>query len=176
MAMVGLATGRDVGFGDGFDLPLDNHYHWSAIDDTDFAMIYDVRDKSASDGDSIHIESDDRDAFDNVVELQEEGDWLAGAYVSEDESKRLPGKKVPDCWFLFNTRTHQRLDAKSEDDLRADAAQQGIQLHMQSSDNFYSSHRFGWKDVVVVLMLLLPPPVGLFLLWKAARRALQTDL
>jgi hypothetical protein len=176
MAIVGLASGRDVGFGDGFDLPLHNHYHWSAIDETDSAEVYDQEDRRATDGGDTHIEEDDRNAFANVLELQEEGDWLAGAYGSHDSRfDNPPGNQVPDHWFLFNTRTHQRVDAKSETELQADAVAKGFHLHMQSSGAFYSSHRLTPIDAIAAIILLIPPAGGIFFLWKRMRKLIRED-
>jgi hypothetical protein len=177
MAVVGLATGRDVGFGDGFDLPLHNHYHWSAIDTTESANVYDLRDRRATDGEGdTHIESDNREAFANVLEFQEEGDWLAGTYASHDSRFDDPrGKLVPDHWFLFNTRTHQRIDADSETQLQAAAVAQRFQLHLQSSDAFYSSHRFKLVDGCVAMLLLFLPVVGLYFLWAWMKRLFAED-
>lgn len=177
MAVVGLCTGRDVGFGDGFDLPLHNHYHWSAIDTTESADVYDLRDRRATDGEGdTHIENDNREAFANVLEFQEEGDWLAGAYASHDSRFDNPrGKLVPDHWFLFNTRTRQRVDADSETQLQAAAVAQGFQLHLQSSDAFYSSHRFNLIDVCVALLLLVLPVIGLYFIWAWMRKLFAED-
>ncbi|MCE0523775.1 MAG: hypothetical protein LV480_12785 [Methylacidiphilales bacterium] len=177
MAIVGLATGRDVGFGDGFDIPLHNHYRWSAIDTTDSAEVYDREDRRATDGQGgTHIEEDNRNAFANVLELQEEGDWLAGAYGSHDSRFDNPsGKQVADHWFLFNTRTHQRVDASSETELQAAATAQGLHLHMQSSDAFYSSHRLTWIDGIAVIILLIPPVGGIIFLWKRTRKLIRED-
>lgn len=176
MAVVGLATGRDVGFGDGFDLPLHNHYHWSAIDTTVSAEVYDVQDKVATDGNGdTHIEPDDKNAFSNVLKFQEEGDWIAGAYGSHDNRFDDPSSpNVADHWFLFNTRTHQRFDAKNEEELKSDALAKGVSLHLQSSDTFYSSRRLGWIDLLAGLSLLIPPGALVIYLWKKGRAVLRS--
>ena len=175
MAIVGLVTGRDVGFGDGFDLPLHNHYHWSAIDTTDSAEVYDVQDKTATDGNGdTHIEPDDKNAFSNVRKFQEEGDWIAGAYMSQESFDSPGSQDVPDHWFLFNTRTHERIDARNEDELRNDASAKGIMLRLQASDAFYSSHRLSWIDLSAGLLLLIPPVAFACYLWKKGRAMLRS--
>ena len=175
IGIVGLASGRDVGFG-GFEIPLHNHYHWSAIDTPESADIYDQNDQRATDGKgNFFVDQTDRNAFANVLELQEEGNWLAGAYGSHDSRfDNPPGKQVPDHWFLFNTRTHQRVDARSEADLQAAATSQRLHFHMQSSDAFYSTHRYTWVDGIAVILLLIPPVSGIIFLWKRIRKLLRT--
>jgi hypothetical protein len=175
LAAIGLATGRDVGFGDGFDVPLHNHYHWMAIDEPDSADVYDTRDVRATDGSGdVHVEPENRDAFANVLELQEEGDWLAGAFGTHNARFNQPrGAQVADRWFLFNTRTHERIDAGSEEQLRQAAAAKGFVLRLQSSERFYSSRRWSSVDGVVLLVLSAFPVLVIGWLWREARRLLR---
>jgi hypothetical protein len=161
MAILGLSTGRDFGFGDGFDLPLHNGYRWSAIDEPVAACIY-----HGEPDEFTNCGNDQRDSFYEVLSLQEDGDWLAGSFDGRSYNSFPPATRQPDHWFLFNTRTHERQDASSEADLRVRAAQHGITLQLQSSSDFYSTHRYRWYDAMFVLLLLILGAVLALLVYK----------
>jgi len=175
MAVAGLIGGGDVGFGDGYDVPLRNHYHWSAIDEPTVAEVYDTGDRDATDNGDTHIEPDDRNAFSNVLQFQQDGDWLAGSYDS-DQAQLDSRKMKSDRWFLFNTRTHERVDVSSEDELRRAAAANGVPLRLQSSEDFYASHHLTWTDGVVASLLLAGAVLALAFLWRAGKRRLAADM
>jgi hypothetical protein len=161
MAAFGVTTHRDFGFGDGFLVPLHHGYELEAIDVPDSAFIY------SRDGGSVNLSR-----FSNVLSLQQEGDWLAGAYGTHDSSFNATGdrKQVADRWFLFNTRTTEQVDAASEDALRKVAKSRGVKLALVSSEQFYDSQRFRWYDFLVGLLLWVPAAIAALYLYKAVRR------
>jgi hypothetical protein len=169
MVLFGQLTDRDIGFGDQFTVPLRNHYEWNAINEPDSACIYDTRDRRAigSEG-NVHVESGDREAFSNVVQLQQRGDWLLGAYAKDPP----PNDTAPiaDHWFLFNTKSHERVDVASEQELRSVAISHGLQLDLQASESFYANQRWNWRDGVALLILVAIPLVGLAVLLLKARK------
>jgi len=160
MSAFGIATGRDFGFGDGFEIPLHNGYHWSAIDEPTAACVYVNKDEFSACG------SDQRNSFYEV-------DWLAGSFDGRSYESFPPEDRQPDHWFLFNTRTHERVDAISEAELRQKAAQHGVALSLQSSADFYGSHRYHWYDFAIGLMLLLPGIAVMIWLYRKTRRMLR---
>lgn len=171
LALVGDSTGTDLGFSDRFDLPLHNGYHWTGVDSPGCGVIYKF---AGTDEGYLGSIPNNRETFSNVREMQEEGDWIAGYYDSNgnlsSSNESGPG------WFLFNTRTHQRIDAKNEEELRVDAAANGIQLHLQSNRHFYINRYFTWLVVLKIVGLLLLPILGLFLLWRLVVKWLNDPL
>jgi hypothetical protein len=171
LAIFGLATGRDFGFGDGFDVPLHNGYHWSAIDEPISACVYpgSAGDMSDKCGGSIVKPN----AFMDVLALQEQGDWLAGAYDSREEHFLYREQQRADRWFFFNTKTRERYETKDEASLARYASQHGFALQLESSSEFYGHHRYHWYDAVFALLLLVPPVFALLWLFKRARQLLR---
>jgi hypothetical protein len=160
MAIFGAATGRDIGFGDGFDLPLDNEYHWSAIDITEVAT----------------ITARGSDVFDNVLALQQHGDWLALATLPGLDHTKFdidPSAYKPDHWFLFNTAHQQRIEAPTESALATAAQQHGFALHLEPSADFYAHHRYRWYDFVVAFSLCLPALAFIIWIYREARQLLR---
>jgi hypothetical protein len=163
-------AGWDLGFGDRFDLPLHNGYHFTAQDTTTDAVIYDFDRTNDGSWDSI---GDGPDTVWNVRQLQEHGDWLAG-YCSANGAFILNGNGGTG-WFLFNTRTGDRVDVASEDALRADATAKGFSLQLQSTSDFYFDRSFSVVDVLKLLAeVLLPFGVGV-LWWRLTRWFLRRD-
>ena len=176
MAAFGLASGRDFGFGDGFDLPLNNGYHWSAIDITEVAAVYDLNDRKVAGGlGSYSIPSGYRNAFDNILSLQQHGDWLAGSFLSNLNHSQFDMNWKPDHWFLFNTKTHERIDARDEAGLKTVAAEHGFAIRLESSPDFYSHHRYRWYDFGFALLLLAPAVFALIWLYRKARHLLHEE-
>lgn len=171
MAILGLATGRDFGFGDGFDLPLHNGYHWSAIDEPLSACIYkgDMSDMSAACG----LPNRNQGTFVDVLAIQEKENWIAGAYDSNEKHFLYQDQQRADRWFLFNTKTDERIDAGNEPDLKQIASQHGLTLHLESSEKFYGHRRYRWYDALVGLLLFVPALIALVWLYKKARRLLR---
>lgn len=162
MAVWGTVTHRDFGFGDGFTLPLNNQYQFDAIDIPDYAYIYQ---RSSDINHSL---------FSGVIELQQNGDWLAGSIAKEDPFNISTERKwTPASWFLFNTRSGEKLEFTSESDLKAAASAHGFELKLQSSEVFYDTYRYKWYDAVVAFLLWLPAliaaVVGFFLTRKWIR-------
>jgi hypothetical protein len=174
MALFGAATGR--GFGDDLEIPLNNGFQWSAPDTPGVASVFDKKDRNVSRGQGLNsIPGSDSTTFDNVLSLQQSGDWLAGSYLEGlDPTLDNPHWK-PDHWFLFNTRTHQRFDAGSEVELQQIAAQRGVVLHLESSPNFYDDYRYRWYDIAVSSLLCLPGILMLFWIYKKARQLLRNE-
>lgn len=159
MGIYGTATGRDLGFGDDFELPLPNGYRWVAVDVPDLATIYDPG------GEPTYL--------DHVVSLQRSGDWLAGGTSDRvDRSGDLHDVSA-DHWFLLNTKNREHFDATSEAQLDQLTAEHGFRLKLQPSSAFYSSHRYRWYDAVVALLLLSPGMLILLSIYRKARRLLR---
>jgi hypothetical protein len=174
MAIFGSATGRDFGFGDGFDIPLNNGYHWSAIDITEVAAVYDLNDsRVAGSLGSYSIPSGYPTAFYNVLSLQQHGDWLAGSFLLTLDRSKFDMNWKPDHWFLFNTKTHERIDAQDQASLKTIAAEHGFSLHLESSPDFYSHHRYGWYDGIAALLLFMPGVFAVAWIYKKARYLLR---
>ena len=156
-----------MGFGDGFELKLHNGYHFSAIDTPESACVYrDNHDEFSTCGNGPG-------SFYQILALQEYGDWLAGAFDGTTDVHPFADQQKADHWFLFNTRTGERVDASSEADLRAKAAAQGVQLALMPSADFYGAHRFHAYDVLVALLLLTPGVLACLWLFKKARHMLR---
>jgi hypothetical protein len=162
VAIAGVTFGEDFGFTDRFDVPLHNNYQWTAMDSTDSALIYNL---AGTDGGVLSLIPDTHEPSWNVLEIQEQGDWLANGLWSNPSQDA-----APDGWFLFNTRTHQRIDARSEQELQVDAAEKGFRLNLQSCHDFYLRHHFSWIAVLEIILLLAVPVIGLDLLRKLAIR------
>jgi hypothetical protein len=159
MAGFGSATDRDFGFGDGFDIPLSNGYHWSAIDITEVATIsskYSV-------------------VFENVLSLQQHGDWLAGSYLSTLDRTKFDMPWKPDHWFLFNTRTHEYLNASDEEDLANLAKAHHFALELEPSANFYTHHRYRWYDAAFAMLLFIPGLIVIIRCWQRGKQMLKAD-
>ncbi len=159
LGTAGEAFGRDFGFNDRFDVPLHNDYHWTSVDSPDNGIVYNI--VGTDDGYMGSIPHN-QETFWNVLEVQEQGDWVAGSLWGNSS------EPIPENWFLFNTRTHQRIDAKNEEELRVATAGKGIQLHLQPCREFYLSRQSRWIAVLQITLLVILPFVGLGLLWKLA--------
>jgi hypothetical protein len=169
MGLFGVATGRDMGFGDGFELRLPNSYHFSAIDTPESACVYrDKRDEFTACGSGPG-------SFYQVLALQQDGDWLAGAFDGTTDAHPFPDQQKADHWFLFNTRTGERVDANSEADLRTKAAARGVKLALVPAATFYSDHRFHAYDLLVALLLLAPGVLICLWLIKRAKMMLHRE-
>lgn len=160
---------RDIGIGDGFDCPLPNGYALSFIDDTDIGTLYDPKDRP--------VWSDVKEnAIDNVRVIQ-----LAGSYVlGGSDSKRLEhfgqdGSPV-DSYFLLDTRTGNRTDFKTYDDLREAAHHLSVQPSLVPIGSFYSKYRFTWFDAFAGSLLIAPPLIGAGLLTRWLMRVRRTKL
>ena len=147
--------------GDSFEVPLPNGYQWLAIDMTDRAAI--VSPGSGS-------------VFDDVVQMQQHGDWLAGAYDSRPDHYGLPDDVVPDHWFLFNTRDHRIVVAASVQELAELARQQGFTLRPEPSSQFYGERRWRWHDVAIGLTLMMPGAAALLVLYRKAKASLRLTM
>lgn len=167
MVIAGTNFERNFIFIDRFDVPLHNNYQWTAFEEMDNGVV--IYNKVGTDGGVLNLIPND-EAFWNVLEIQEQGDWLAGS-ISNNSSQ----EQKPDDWFLFNTRTHQNIGATSEQELRVDAAEKGIQLHLQPCREFYLSRHFSWVAVLEIILLLVLPVIGLGLLWKLAVKFVAKD-
>jgi hypothetical protein len=159
MAAFGLATDRDFGFGDGFDIPLSNGYHWSATDLTEVATI--------SNKYSV--------VFENVLSLQQHGDWLAGSYLSTLDRMKFDMAWKPDHWFLFNTKTQERLNASDEAGLANIAKAHQFALELEPSADFYAHYRYHWYDAAFAIFLFIPGLILLVCCWKRGKQLLQAD-
>jgi hypothetical protein len=171
LGTLGGAAGWDLGFGDRFDLPLRNGYHFTAQDTTTDAVVYKFEWTNDGSWDSI---GNGPDTVWNVRQLQEHGDWLAG-YYSDSGSFILNGNGGTD-WFLLNTRTGDRVDPASEDALRADAAAKGFALQLQPTSDFYFDRSFGVVDVLKMLAEVLLPLAVVVFWWKLSRWFLRRSV
>lgn len=168
MAGFGLLTNRDVGFGDGYELPLHNGYRIVAIDTLDSAY---VGPASMFASGVFGLREGQRDAFGEVVALQEEGDWIAlgwdGRPFDAADAFRKP---IADRWALFNTRTKARVDVTSEIQLQSQLARRGMHPQLQTTEQFYNHRRYRWYDALALVALAVPPLVVLVLTLKTVKR------
>jgi hypothetical protein len=171
MAIFGVGTGRDFGFGDGFDIPLHDGYRWSAIDEPISACVY--QDNTDGMSRACGLQNHNPNAFVDVLSTQEHGDWIAGGYDSDEKRFIYPEQQRADRWFLFNTKTHERFNADNAANLALLTAQHGFLLHLESSSAFYAHHRYRWYDELVALLLLLPGILMVVWLYKKARLLLR---
>jgi len=171
MALFGLSTGRDFGFGDDFDLPLQNGYHWSAIDEPVSACVYPGTSEDTSY--SCRLPNTSPTRFMDVLSLQQHGDWLAGSYDSRESHFLYPEQQRSDRWFLFNTKTHEHYDAPNDQALAKLTSEHGFALKLESSSDFYNNRRYRLPDAGMLLLLMAPIVVTGFWLYRKARRLMR---
>lgn len=171
IGIFGTLTGRDLGFGDSYGIPLNNGYHWSAIDEGISGCVFPEAAEDASS--SCGLPNLSRTRFVDVLSFQESGDWLAGSFDSDESHFLYPDQQRSDHWFLFNTKTHERYDAPNEAVLARLSVQHGFTLKLESAINFYDHHRYRWYDGAFALLLLAPGLLILLRLYARARRLLK---
>ena len=80
-----------------------------------------------------------------------------------------------DSYFEMDTAKDSYKEFKTLDDLRRQAASEGVSLQLRPFDSVYEDYRTTWFDYLSGIILLLVPGVGLFLLarwvWKIRRSA-----
>lgn len=167
---LGDLMGADLGFSDHFDLELNNGFRWEAIDTTTVAEIFDG--SGLGPGESPAPGASNI-CIDNVDRLQESGEWLAGHNLRVDENQE------PEGWFLINTRSHVRMDAKDAADLAVKGIAMGLNVHLEPNPSFYAVHRFKWLDLLKIILwgtplLIIPTVVFRYfvILWN--RTEIQT--
>ncbi len=156
----GTVTGRDLGFGDDMELPLQNGYRWLAVD---LPTLASIRNRSQV------------TAVDDVVSLQQSGDWLAGATSKNSDWRPQSGGTRPDAFFLLNTKSGQLLELSTSTQLSELTAQHGFALHLQPSSDFYNAHRYGWRDALALFLILAPGLIAIAWLYRKARRLLRSS-
>jgi hypothetical protein len=157
---------RDAGLGDGFHIPLPDHYAITYIDVTDYGFVYNPR--TQLDGDSPR---EQQDAIDAVRFLQMQGRFLAGSADTQlNKHFGQPGAPV-DQFFVIDTVTNKRTEFASQQDLAAWAASHGFKLNLEPIADFYTRYRWTWFDGLAAATLLIPPAIAFWLLARSVLRA-----
>jgi hypothetical protein len=142
---------RDVGIGDGFDVPLPNGYELSFIDTVERGYLWDLRGRSLWNAD-FSLPS----TISDVVELQlAEGYMLGTRGPSQFEPERKPAS-----YFLFDTKTHTKTDFESKAGLNEAAAAVGVKLALEPAADLYYRYRPSWFDLFAFAALVVPPMVA----------------
>lgn len=169
LAAFGLLTHRDFGFGDGFEIPLHNGYQFSAIDIPDIATLYRRGSSLISDGSSDQISRSHGPVVDNVFALQQSGDWIYGARGTSNP-RFGDNKRVPERWFLLNTRTLKLQEVDSNAKFQGLINATGLSTSLQDAEVFYGTNRYRWYDWLALLLLAVPPLLAMWLIYKTVKR------
>jgi hypothetical protein len=158
---------RDVGIGDGFDCPLPNGYALSFIDRTDVGTLYWPKRRP--------VWSDVREnAVNNVTAMQLAGPYILGSLDSQRREHFEQEISAPESWFLLNTKTGDRTDFKTLQELEESARRSDIRLSLVPVGDLYSKYRFTWFDVCAAALLVLPPLAAFALLTRWTLRLRRT--
>jgi hypothetical protein len=158
---------RDVGIGDGFDCPLPNGYALSFIDTTDAGSVYNPK------GRPVWSEVRE-DAVNDVTAMQLAGPYILGGVDSHRLEHWEHDVVTADSWFLLNTKTRERTDFKSIEELKESARRSNITLSLVPIGDLYSKYRFTWFDAFAGALLVVPPLLAFALLTRWTLRLRRT--
>ena len=160
---------RDPGLGDGWDTPLPNGYALMMIDTTDQGAVYKPMSKW---GDGFN-ESDRK--VDGARQLQVSKNLIFGARDTGYFGRLGQESTFVDSYFEMDTAKDTYREFKTLDELRQQAASEGVSLQLRPFDSVFGDYRTTWFDYLSGVILLLVPGVGFFLLarwiWKIRRSA-----
>lgn len=161
---------RDPGLGDGWDTPLPNGYALMMIDTTDQGAVYKPMSKS---GDRFN-ESDHK--VDGVRQLQVSKNLIFGARDTGYFGRIGQESTFVDSYFELDTTKDTYQEFKTIEELRQQAANQGVSVQLRPFDSVFGDYRTTWFDYLSAIILLLVPAVGFFLLsrwiWRMRRSSL----
>lgn len=154
---------RDIGLGDGFDCPLPNGYALTFIDVTDIGTLYNPKNRPLWSGVM-------ENAVNDVRLMQLSGPYVLGASDARSFEHFGDGSSPVDSYFLLDTRTGNRADFQTYNELREAAQRLSIQPGLVPISSLYSKYRFTWFDAFAAMLLLGPPLVGAVLLLRWTQR------
>jgi hypothetical protein len=163
---------RDPGLGDSWETPLPNGYALMMIDTTDQGTVYNPK-TQASDG----VVASQHDSVFGVRQLQVSNNLIFGANDSGYFGRIGQESKFVDSYFELDTRRGTRLDFNSLENLRQQAAKDGVLLNLREFQSVFGDYRTTWFDYVAGLILFLIPATGFVFLVRwiwMVRRALPT--
>jgi hypothetical protein len=161
---------RDPGLGDSWETPLPNGYALMMIDTTDQGTVYNPK-TQPTDG---SIGSRD-DAVFGVRQLQLANNLIFGARDTGYFGRIGQESKQVDAYFELDTSKKTHIEFSSLDDLKQQAAKEGIALKLREFQEVFGDYRTTWFDYLAAAFLLIPPAIGFVLLlrqtWKVRKRA-----
>lgn len=150
---------RDPGLGDSWDTPLPNGYALMMIDTTDQGTVYDPKTQrypgSVGDRDDTEF---------GVRQLQVSKALIFGARDSGYFSRIGQDSKAVDTFFEIDTINNRRSEFKSLEELRAQAAHEGVTLNLRGFSAVFDDYRWTWFDYLAGSILLLTPAAGFLIL------------
>ncbi len=150
---------RDAGLGDSWETPLPNGYALMMIDTTDQGTVYNPKTQDGSGS----VSSKD-DAVFGVRQLQVSKNLIFGARDSKSFEHFDQESNVVDAYFELNTDKITHTEFKSLDELKRQAASEGVTLQLREFDSVFGDFRNTWFDWLAGAVLLLSPTIGFFFL------------
>jgi hypothetical protein len=162
---------RDPGLGDSWETPLPNGFALMMIDTTDQGTVYNPK-TQGSEG-SVGESSD---AVFGVRQLQVSKNFIFGARDSGYFGRIGQESKFVDSYFELDTNKGIHIDFKSLDELRQQAAHDGVSLNLRAFESVFGDYRTTWFDYFAGVILLLVPTAGFLLLVRWVWRVRQDTL
>jgi hypothetical protein len=148
---------RDPGLGDGWETPLPNGYALMMIDTTDQGTV-------VVNGENV---------VDGARQLQVSKSLIFGARDTGYLGRLGQESKFVDSYFELNATNGAYKEFKTIDELRKQAASEGVLLQLRPFESVFGDYRTTWFDYVAGVILLLVPSAGFIALvrwvWRTRR-------
>jgi hypothetical protein len=156
---------RDPMLGDTWETPLPNGYALMMIDTTDHGTVYNPKTQS----DTGLVFSSKDSAF-GVRQLQVADKFILGARDEGYSAKIGQNSRFVDTFFEIDTVKNTQKEFKSIDDLRRQAATDGVRLNLREFQTVFSEYRTTWFDYLAGIILLIVPMSGFLVLFRRVWR------
>ena len=155
---------RDPGLGDSWETPLPNGYALIMIDTTDLGAVY----KPVAGSRESFNESNHK--VDGARQLQVSRSLIFGARDTGYFGRSGQESTFVDSYFEMDTARDTYKEFKNIEELRQQAASEGVLLQLRPFNSVFGDYRTTWFDYLSGMVLLLVPSVSFFLLarwiWK----------
>ena len=166
---------RDPLLGDSWETPLPNGYALLMIDTTDQGTVYNPKTQ-----DEGGVVAERPDSIPGVRQLQVSKNLIFGASDSGYFGRLGEDSEFVDTYFELDTSKGTHADFKSLDQLRQQAARDGVSLNLREFQSVFGDYRTTWFDYFAGVILLLVPTAGFLLLarwvWQVHRESPAVDL